>query len=521
MNKKELKKILKEFLQFPELALTFDDISAMPTDISYSHSRTDEDITLQTQISRNITLNLGYVASYMDSVSESEMGITTSKIGGMAIIHRLMSLEKQIEEVKLVKRHENKVILDPYTLSRSTPISEIKEKLESRNIGMFLIVSENKKLIGVVSSRDIKFRKDYSLTAEDVMTPLERLVILNPVNMTEDQITEKARELFIEHRLENIPLVDGKNTVQGLVSAKDLIKMENKLAVRDKEGHLVVGASIGLPRKENGYLDLDELMRNTGMLLDAKTDLIVLAIANAYLNDALIAVSEIRKNFPEVDLAAGTVNEYEGTRRLFEAGADTVLVGIGPGSICETRRVAGVGIPQFTALRKAQRAARECGKFILSDGGVSKPHHFNKALFAGANGVILGSVLAGTDASPGEIIKVNDRLMKFHRGLASNNAKHKFNEVSGKKQEIDPLDYWSYVYNHVSAEGVESGFVDYKGTTLDAIRDITGGLRSMMTYLGVKDIEGLWKRCDEGKYVRVSNAGNIEGNPHDLLSFRS
>ncbi|OGZ60805.1 MAG: hypothetical protein A2919_01330 [Candidatus Spechtbacteria bacterium RIFCSPLOWO2_01_FULL_43_12] len=495
-------------LYVPPTALTFDDISLMPQDISDISSRKDESISLKSQISRNITLNIPAIASYMPTVCEADMAIAMAQIGGVGILHRWMAIEEQVHQVQLVKRHENRVIEDPYTIPPSLPISQIKRYMLERKVGAFLVVDEQKRLLGLVSTRDVDLRDGGGLVARDVMTPRKDLVVAPPGTSTEEAI-----RLFVEHRKEKIPVVDRDNIVRGLLSKKDVKKMQNKLAVRDADGHLLVAASIGLSKRD--------MFERTEALLEAGADLIVLAIANSYLADALEAVRKLRAAFPDVDLAAGVVTEYEGAKRVFEAGADTVLVGIGPGSICETRIVAGVGVPQFTALRMAQRAAREQGKFIISDGGVRQPHHFNKALFAGASGTILGSVLAGTDESPGEKLVIDGKLVKFHRGLASDYAKQKMDEIQGVTEEVNKEDLMEYVYRHIEAEGVESGSVPYTGSVIETLRRITGGLRSMMTYMGVRNIEGLWKRCDEGKYVRVTDAGNKEGNPHDLISFRS
>ncbi|MEX2145201.1 MAG: IMP dehydrogenase [Candidatus Spechtbacterales bacterium] len=492
----------------PPTALTFDDISLKPSDISHISSRRDERISLKSQISRNITLNIPAIASYMPTVCEADMAIAMAQIGGIGILHRWMTIEEQVRQVGLVKRQENRVIEDPYTISLTLPVSEIKMRMLNLKVGAFLVVDEAGRLLGVVSTRDVDFRDEEGLLAQDVMTPRKDLIVAPPGTNTDEAI-----RLFVEYRKEKIPVVDKDNIVRGLLSKKDVKKMRNKLAVRDADGHLLVAASIGLSKHD--------MLERTEALLGAGADLIVLAIANNYLGDALDAIKKLRRIFPDIDLAAGVVTEYEGTKMVFEAGADTVLVGIGPGSICETRIVAGVGVPQFTALRMAQRAAREKGKFIISDGGVRQPHHFAKALFAGASGTILGSVLAGTDESPGEKLVIEGKLVKFHRGLASDYAKQKMDEIQGITEQVNKEDLWEYVYRHVEAEGVESGSVPYTGSVIETLRRITGGLRSMMTYMGVTDIEGLWKRCDEGKYVRVTDAGSREGNPHDLVSFRS
>src|SRR3989338_2191135 len=506
--KSQLLDIRKIPRESPKLALTFDDISIMPVGESDIPSRRDPEISLYSQISPHITLKLPVIASYMDTVCEHKMAIECARNGGMGIIHRHLSIPEQVREIELVKRAEALVIPSPYTVSLDTPLEMIKQESKERGVGGFLDVDENGKLLGLVSEHDVdlwRIKSRESLTAKDLMTPLDRLI-----TGSLSTSMEEAVELMLRHRIKKIPLVDDQNQVTGLISKKSILRIQNKLAVRDREGRLVVGAAIGLGK---------DMMERAGALVDAGADILVLAIANGYLKIATQAVSDLKNDYPNTDLAAGVVAEESGTARLFDAGADTALEGVGPGSICETRVVAGVGIPLFTSLRMSQSVARNQGKFILSDGGVSKPHHLNKALFAGASAVVLGKVLAGTDESPPEVKKINGRLVKYHRGLASDDAKRKFDRIQGRLSDVDPEFRWEYVYKNVHAEGVETGFVEYTGSAKDAIREITGGLRSCMTYLGVRTIEELWEACNAGQYVRVTSAGNREGNPHDLSSF--
>jgi len=498
----------KENFSNDSWALTFDDISIYPIGESDIPSRRDDSINLFSQISPNITLKLPIIASYMDTVCEHKMAIECARNGGMGVIHRHLSIADQAKEVELVKRAESLIIPDPYTVPLEASLLEVKKESKEKGVGGFLVVDDNKKLLGVISEHDVDLNKILGgdkLSVAQAMTPIDK-VISGSLNITK----EEAIDLMLRHRLKKIPLIDENKTLRGLISKKSILRLENKLAVRDNQGRLVVAAAVGLGK---------DMMERAEALVNAGVDMIVLAIANGYLKSAVEAVGELKKTFPSIDLAAGVVVEAEGASRLFDAGADTVLVGIGPGSICETRMVAGVGIPQFTALRMAQKAAREKGKFIISDGGISQPHHFVKALFAGASATILGKVLAGTDESPPQIKRIGGRWVKYHRGLASDDAKRKFDEIQGKFVDTDPGARWDYVYKHVHAEGVESGFVDYTGNAQDAIREITGGLRSCMTYLGARNIDELWGACDNNQYVRVTDSGRREGNPHDLLGF--
>lgn len=498
----------KNLNRTPPLALTFDDISIYPKGESAIPSRRHDSISLFSQISPNITLKLPVIASYMDTVCEHKMAIECARNGGMGVIHRHLTIDQQAKEVGLVKRAESLVIPNPYTVPLTATLQEVKKESKKKGIGGFLVVDAEDRLLGIISEHDIDLQKmlgDDNLTVAQAMVPYERVISASP-----DITKEEAVELMLRHRLKKIPLVDEHQKLKGLISKKSILRLENKLATRDQKGRLVVAAAVGLGA---------DMMDRVATLVAAEVDMIVLAIANGYLTKAIDAVKAIKTNFPNIDLAAGVVVEDKGAARLFAAGADTVLVGIGPGSICETRKVAGVGIPQFTALRMAQKAAREQGKFIISDGGISEPHHWVKALFAGASATILGKVLAGTDESPPEIKRISGRLVKYHRGLASDDAKRKFDEIQGKLIDVDPEARWDYVYKYVHAEGVESGFVNYTGSAQEAIREIAGGLRSCMTYLGARNIEELWDACNRGQYVRVTDAGSREGSPHDLLGF--
>ena len=509
LHNERLRKLLYKLgIEYVPTALTFDDISVYPQKESNISSRRSDNIILFSRISPNIVLKLPPIASYMDTVCGHKMAIECARNGGMGVIHRQLSIEEQVGEVELVKRAESLIIPNPYLVSPQATLTEIKKESKEKNVGGFLVAKEDGKLLGVVSEHDVDLRRlqgGDNLTAQEAMTPLERLIVGNP-NTT----FKEAVDLMLRHRIKKIPLIDTDGNIRGLISKKSILRLQNKLAVRDQQDRLVVAASVGLG---------EDMMERAGALVDGGVDMIVLAIANGYLKVAREAVEDLRRNYPKVDLAAGVIVEDKGAGRLFDAGADTVLVGIGPGSICETRQVAGVGIPQFTALRLAQVAARKRGKFIISDGGISKPHHLVKAMFGGASATILGKVLAGTDESPPDVKRVSGKLVKYHRGLSSDDAKRKFDEIQGKLSDVDPEARWEYVYKNVHAEGVESGFVDYTGSAQEAIREIIGGLRSCMTYLGAHTIEELWQACNEGKYMRVTDAGSREGSPHDLLSF--
>jgi len=501
-------------------AYTYNDIALIPRKTSFLDSRRSEEINLESQISPTITLKTPILSVYMDDVTESKMAIRMAQLGGLGIIHRLMSIEEQVHEVELVKRAESLVIPKPYTIDTNANLEEIEDEFKRLGVGALLIIDKDEKLLGLVSEHDVQLQKQKghnNLTAYDIMTPSARLITGNS-----DITKEQTIDLMLNNRVKKIPLVDKDNKLTGLISKKSILRLNNELAVRDPQGHLLCAASIGLS---------NDMMERTGNLVDAGTNLIVLAIANAYLEKCLKAVRDIKNNFPDIDLAAGNTTEYYGTRRLFEAGADTVLVGIGQGTVCETRIQTGVGVPSFTAIRDAQRAAREEEKFIIQDGGIRKPHQFVKALLGGASAVTIGSLLAGTDESPGEVIDVNGKRVKLYRGLASDDARQKAAKINKSFSDSDPDDLYNNVYMHYAAEGVETGFVPYVGSAKEVIKKIIGGRRSSQTYLGCKNIEELQNVCDENPfgphgcpcdknhYAIVTPDGTREANPHGLASF--
>ncbi|MDX1608076.1 MAG: IMP dehydrogenase [Candidatus Spechtbacterales bacterium] len=501
--------LYKMGIEYVPTELTFDDILVYPQERSEIPSRRDDRLTLFSQISPNITLKMPVIASPMDTVCEHEMAIACARNGGLGLIHRHLTIPEQVKQIELVKRAESLVIPEPYSVSPDTTLSDVKRESKDKGVGGFLVQNDTGELLGVISEHDIDLTR--LLTQEDIktheaMTPLEKLILGDP-----DINLERAVELMLKHRVKKIPLVDSSGRVAGLVSKKSILRLQNPLAVRDSRDRLAVGAALGLD---------DRMMERAGALVEAGVDILALFVANGYLKRVEEATRDLKRNFPDTDLAVGSVADYHGVERLFDAGADAAFVGIGPGSICETREVAGVGRAQFTALRLAQRAARKHGKFILADGGVSKQHHFVKAIFAGASATVLGKVFAGTDEAPPELRRIDGRWVKYHRGLASDDAKQQADEIYGKvKDDVDPDSIWEYVYKNVHAEGVESGFVEYTGSAQDAIRSITGGLRSCMTYLGTWNIEEFWQACNRGRYSRITDSGSREGKPHDLLGF--
>lgn len=483
-------------------ALSFDDVLLSP---QFSPVKSRREVLLDSRVSREIMLRVPIIASYMDTVCESTMATALARLGAMGVIHRWMTVAEQVEEVQRVKRAENIVIRNPYSLPPDASVEQIREYMEKYNIGGITITDEQKRLLGIVTTRDIEFRNGAGLTARDVMTPRVRLVVGRP------SITpEEAMRLLQEHKVEKLPLVDDhSNELRGLISKKDMRKrMANNLAVRDQQGHLVVGASIGIRERD--------FLARTEQLLRAGTDVIVLAIANGYLASCRKAVEALRYSFPSIDLIAGDVATYEGARALFQAGADGVLVGIGPGSVCKTRIVTGFGVPQFTALLETARAAREAGKVIWSDGGVRYSGDLVKAVAAGASAAVMGSVLAGTDEAPGKNQIIDGTRVKLHRGLASYDAKEKLEKINQEEDQKNKKNLEEDFYYHIEAEGVESAFVPYRGSARETLRPFVGGLRSGMSYAGARTVPELWKIGEEGHYYEITEAGQRESHPHSL-----
>lgn len=499
----------------PPLLLALDDIALIPHRRSPVRSRSD--VSMATPISPRISLKIPVFSSYMDTVTEARMAIAVARYGGIGFVHRLMSIQDQAEEIERVKRALSRVIERPYTISATASLAEYKKEEFRHNVSTLLVADDEGVLQGIISRRDFhRSQGDLTRTVADVMTPLGKLVLSERGASREDINT-----LFNRFpKPEQIPIVDDDNRILGLISAKNWYS-ENPDALLDASGNLMVGACIGLS---------EDYISRTGAALDAGANVIILAIANGYMDmlakdepppqrrpneefffdDFLDATHTLRQEFrDDLDLIVGDVAEYEGAKALFQAGADTVAVGIGAGSICKTRIVTGVGVPSWTSLRSAARAAREEGKYIICDGGIRDPHHLNKALFAGASAVVVGSPLAGTDEAPGEIVPRSDgRKFKVNRGLASDDAKRKQRLVQGYSPNEDD----GRVSTYVAPEGIERGLVPHTGAAFDMLRYLVGGLRSSMSYMAARDIEEFWSACDDGYFGRQTSAGFAEGS---------
>lgn len=475
--------------KFAKKGYTFDDVLLIPAE---SHVLPNE-ANMQVELAPNLKLNIPFMSASMDTVTESKMAIAMARQGGLGVIHKNMSIEAQADEVRKVKRSESGVITDPIFLTRELSVNEANALMNRYHIGGVPIVDneENRHLIGILTNRDIRFVSDDKVAIETVMT--KDNIITAPVGTT----LEEAKAILNQHKVEKLPLVDEDNRLCGLITIKDIEKViEYPNAAKDAQGRLLVAAAVGVTS--------DTFERATA-LLEAGADAIIIDTAHGHSAGVLRKIKEIRQTFPGATLIAGNVATGEGTRALFEAGVDVVKVGIGPGSICTTRVVAGVGVPQITAIYDAANVAREFGKPIIADGGIKYSGDVVKALAAGGHAVMLGSMLAGTDEAPGRVLEVNGRKVKAYRGMGSLGAMEKGSSDRYFQSGVNEA-------NKLVPEGIE-GQVAYKGSVRDIIFQMVGGLRAGMGYVGAPDLKTL---REEAQFVRMSGAGLRESHPHDV-----
>jgi IMP dehydrogenase len=475
------------YLDFRE-GLTFDDVLLVPKRSPIvSRSQTD----LRTKLSRNISLNIPLISANMDSVTESHMAIAVAREGGIGIIHRFMTIEDQVDEVLKVKRSESVVIEQPYTVKATTTVAELYKLMAEYGVSG-LLVEDGDKLAGIITRRDITFEKNLKRKVSELMT---KDVITAKAGTT----IEQAKEILHKHRIEKLPLVDDKGSIAGLITSKDILKMDEfPHAAKDRKGRLLVGAAVGV---KGDYLE------RTEALLDAGADTIVVDIAHGHSENALNTVHMIKKAFPNCDLIAGNVATADGARDLIKAGVDAVKVGVGSGSICITRVVTGSGVPQLTAVIDAVKAAKEFDVPVISDGGIRTSGDLTKALAAGASSAMIGSMFGGTDESPGKTLVKNGKKYKMYRGMASYMASlgRKYRQEGPEVVDSDDL-------NDYVPEGVEA-MVPYKGSVVEIVRQLVGGLRSGLSYCGAKSIAEMQRNAE---FVRITGAGFIESRPHDV-----
>jgi IMP dehydrogenase len=468
--------------------LTFDDVLLVPKRSPIvSRSQTD----LRTKLSRNITLNIPIISANMDTVTESGMAIALAREGGVGIIHRFMAIEDQVDEILKVKRSESVMIEQPYTIKPDVAVAEAKKAMAEYGVSG-LLVEEGGRLAGIITRRDITFEKNNRRKVSEVMT---KEVITAKAGLT----IEQAKEILHKQRIEKLPVIDDKRRIVGLITSKDILKMEQyPHASKDKKGRLLVGAAVGV---KGDYLE------RTEALLEAGADVLVVDIAHGHSENAINTVHMIKKAFPACELIAGNVATGDGAKDLIRAGVDAVKVGVGSGSICITRVVTGSGVPQLTAVIDSVRVARDYDIPVISDGGIRNSGDMTKALAAGSSSVMVGSLFGGTDESPGKTLVKNGKKFKMYRGMASFYASlgRKYREEGA--QVIDSDDLNDYV-----PEGVEA-MVPYKGSVVEIVRQLVGGLRSGLSYCGAKTIAEMQKNAE---FIKMTSAGYIESQPHDV-----
>lgn len=467
--------------------LTFDDVLLIP---AYSEVL-PKTVGLSTHFTRNIKLNIPFVTAAMDTVTEAPMAIAIAREGGIGVIHKNMSIEEQARQVSIVKRAENGMIYDPVTIKRGKTVGDALAMMAEYHIGGIPVVDDNGKLVGIVTNRDLRFQRNNKTLIDDVMTS-ENLIVTH-----QQTDLDHASQILLKHKIEKLPVVDDDNHLIGLITYKDITKAKDKpMACKDEKGRLRVAAGVGVTA--------DTLDRITA-LVNAGVDAIVIDTAHGHSRSVIEKVKEAKQHFPDVDIVVGNIATGEAAKMLVEAGADAVKVGIGPGSICTTRVVAGVGVPQLSAVYDVAKALEGTGVPLIADGGLRYSGDVVKALAAGGYSVMIGSLVAGTEEAPGETILFNGRKYKSYRGMGSleameNGSKDRYFQAGEKDTK------------KLVPEGI-AGRVPYKGTVQEVVYQLVGGLRSGMGYCGAKDIEAL----HHAKFTRITAAGVMESHPHEVI----
>lgn len=470
--------------KFAKEGLTFDDVLLIPR----KSSILPRDVSVQTALSPSVKLNIPLISAGMDTVTESALAIAIAREGGIGIIHKNMSVAQQAEEVDRVKRSESGVITNPFSLTPEHHVYDAEELMGKYRISGVPITDDGGKLVGILTNRDLRFVHDYSIKIKDVMTS-ENLVTA-PVGTT----LQEAELLLQKHKIEKLPLVDDSNTLKGLITIKDIEKaIQFPNAAKDKHGRLLAGAAVGVSK---------DTFERADALVKSSVDVLVVDSAHGHHIDIVTMVRKLRERFPELTIVAGNVATGEATRDLIEAGASVVKVGIGPGSICTTRVIAGIGVPQITAIYDCATVAREYNVPIIADGGIKYSGEITKAIAAGASAVMLGSLFAGTEESPGESEIYQGRRYKSYRGMGS----------IGAMKEGSKDRYFQEDDSKLVPEGIE-GRLPYKGPLRDTLHQLLGGLRSGMGYCGTATLDEL---KNDTEFVRITGAGLRESHPHDV-----
>ncbi len=466
--------------------LTFDDVLLIP---SYSDVL-PRNVDLTTNFSRNITLNIPIVSAAMDTVTETKLAIAIAREGGIGVIHKNMSIDEQAKQVRAVKRAENGMISNPVSIKRGKTVGDALSLMSEYKIGGIPVVDDQNHLVGIVTNRDLRFQRNMSLLVEDVMTKE------NLVTTRQSTDLEAAAEILQQHKIEKLPVVDSNNKLVGLITYKDITKAKDKpSACKDENGRLRVAAGVGVT---------DDVFERIQALVDAGVDAVVIDTAHGHSQGVIRTLEETKKKFTSVDVVVGNIATAEAAKVLAKAGADAVKVGIGPGSICTTRIIAGVGVPQLSAIYDVSKALKGSGVPLIADGGLRYSGDIVKALAAGGSSVMMGSLLAGVEESPGETIIYNGRKFKSYRGMGSLEAMQKgskdryFQDVEEDIKKLVP-------------EGIAAR-VPYKGSLFEVIYQMVGGLRAGMGYCGAANIHSL----HQAKFTRITNAGMAESHPHNV-----
>ncbi|MFF2484294.1 IMP dehydrogenase [Paenibacillus sp. NPDC058071] len=470
--------------KFAKEGLTFDDVLLIPR----KSEVLPRESNISTQLSGSIKLNIPLISAGMDTVTESALAIAIAREGGIGIIHKNMSVAQQAEEVDRVKRSESGVITNPFSLTPEHHVYDAEELMGKYRISGVPIVDAEKKLVGIITNRDLRFVHDYSIKISEVMTRSE--LVTAPVGTT----LQEAEVLLQKHKIEKLPLVDETNTLKGLITIKDIEKaIQFPNAAKDKQGRLLCGAAVGIGKDTADRADA---------LVQAGIDVLVVDSAHGHHINILDAVRKLRAKYPDLIIIAGNVATGEATRDLIEAGASVVKVGIGPGSICTTRVIAGIGVPQITAIYDCASVAREYNVPIIADGGIKYSGDITKAIAAGASAIMIGSLFAGTSESPGETEIFQGRSFKVYRGMGS----------LGAMKEGSKDRYFQENENKLVPEGIE-GRVPFKGPLADTVHQLLGGLRSGMGYCGVANLDQL---RNDTQFIRITGSGLRESHPHDV-----
>lgn len=471
-------------MKFLKESLTFDDILLVPSFSEVTPSQVD----IKTRLTKKINLNIPLISAGMDTVTEAQMAIAMAREGGIGIIHKNMSIEEQAKNVDRVKRSEHGIITDPFYLSKDDTLKDADDLMAHYRISGVPIVDENKKLIGIITNRDIRFEEDFSKKIEESMTKENLITAKEGVSL------DDALDILKKYKIEKLPIVDDEGVLKGLITIKDIEKRINyPNSAKDEHGRLLCGAAVGIT---------GDIYERVDALVDAKVDVIVIDTAHGHSKNVLKVLKEVKEKYPDLQMIAGNIATGEAAKALIDAGADAIKVGIGPGSICTTRVVAGIGVPQITAIMDVYEVAKEYDVPVIADGGIKYSGDIVKAIAAGGDTCMMGSIFAGCTESPGEEELFDGRRFKVYRGMGSIPAMK-----AGSSDRYFQADNKKLV-----PEGVE-GRVPYKGPVADVIYQLVGGLRAGMGYTGSKNVKMLQ---EESKYVKITSASLIESHPHDI-----